>query len=401
MSDFIASGWSITGPRFGVERLDHVVRGLLWGENVLWAGTPAPALGQLARQIIAATAAVPEFSYRVLVQAAQPGSGPERPGPGSLLPLGFDKVVTLNANDRRYAADAIAAIEEVSNSKPHLLAVFDLCDGTGAADSPWDAGTVGALARTILHGQGIGLWFADAGWAGSADGRQLVDLAQLVLEAGPDQIRVDKADGRSAGVVGATMRHSVGPGGELTVISSPAAARLGSGLRAIRQARGWSQGELAQVAGVSASAISQAERGQHALSLETLLDLSARLGMTVDQIIRGEPVGYQVSRGDSGPDELGEQARMLIDEPRLGVRTLLVRIPAHGAAAQAAGTRGRELLLAAQGLIQVVLPTARPVIRPGDAILVTDGPIVSCRNLGDDEARVFWLTLSLPGLPDS
>jgi len=79
---------------------------------------------------------------------------------------------------------------------------------------------------------------------------------------------------------------------------------------------------------------------------------------------------------------------------------LLVRIPAHGAAAQAAGARGRELLLAAQGLIQVVLPTARPVIRPGDAILVTDGPIVSCRNLGDDEARVFWLTLSLPGLPD-
>jgi transcriptional regulator with XRE-family HTH domain len=248
----------------------------------------------------------------------------------------------------------------------------------------------------MLHGHGVGLWFADAGWAGGADGRQLLDLAQLVLEAGPDQIRIEKADGRPAGVVGAVLRHSVGSGGELTVISSPAAARLGSGLRAIRQARGWSQGELAQVAGVSASAISQAERGQHALSLETLLDLSARLGMTVDQIIRGEPVGYQVTRADSGLDGLGAQARTLFDEPRLGLRTLLVRIPPHGAAAQAAGPRGRELLLAAQGLVQVVLPTARPVIRPGDAILVTDGPVASCRNLGDDEAQVFWLTLGLP-----
>jgi len=87
--------------------------------------------------------------------------------------------------------------------------------------------------------------------------------------------------------------------------------------------------------------------------------------------------------------------------PLLGFRAITYDLRGHGAAAQAAGTRGRELLLAAQGLIQVVLPTARPVIRPGDAILVTDGPIVSCRNLGDDEARVFWLTLSLPGLPDS
>jgi transcriptional regulator with XRE-family HTH domain len=364
---------------------------------VVWAGAPASALSQLARQIIMATAGVPEFSYRVLVQPR--GRDSRQSASGSLPPLGFDKVVTLSVADGRQAADAVAAIDEVSESKPHLLAVFDLRDVTSAADSPWDSGTVGALARAILHGQGIGLWFANPGWTGSADGRQLMDLAQLVLEAGPDQIRVDKADGRPAGVVGAGMRHSVGSGGELTVISSPAAARLGSGLRAIRQARAWSQGELAQVAGVSASAISQAERGQHALSLETLLDLSARLGMTVDQVIRGEPVGYQVTRADSGLDALSVQARTLIDEPRLGVRTLLVRIPPHGAA-QAAGAHGRELLLAAQGLVQVVLPTARPVIRPGDAILVTDGPIVSCRNLGDEEARVFWLTLSLPGLPD-
>jgi transcriptional regulator with XRE-family HTH domain len=398
VSDFIASGRSITGPRFGVERLDQVVHGLLWGENAVWAGAPAAALGQLARRVVMATAGVAEFGYRVLVQP--PAAGSQRPAAGSLASLGFDKVVTLGAAGGRQAAAAIAAIDEVSESKPHVLVVFDLRDIAAGPGSPWEPGTVAALAQAILRGQGVGLWFADAGWVGGADGRQLMDLAQLVLEAGPDQIRIEKADGRPAGVVGAGLRHSVGSGGELTVISSPAAARLGSGLRAIRQARGWSQGELAQVAGVSASAISQAERGQHALSLETLLDLSARLGMTVDQIIRGEPVGYQVSRAESVPDGFGEQARMLVDEPRLGLRALLVRIPPRGAAAQAAGARGRELLLAAQGLVQVVLPTARPVIRPGDAILVTDGPVASCRNLGDDEAQVFWLTLSLPGLAD-
>jgi transcriptional regulator with XRE-family HTH domain len=391
VSDFIASGWSVAGPRFGVERLDQVVRGLFWGENVVWAGAPAAALTRLARQLAAATAGVADFGYRVLVQPAGPGAPalPERD---------FDRVVTLDAADGQRAAEAVAALAEVSESKPHLLAVFDL-RGAGAG-SAFDPVTVGALARSILRGQGVGLWFAEAGWAACPDGRQLLDLAQLVLEAGPDLIRVEKADGRPAGVRGAAVRHSVGPRGELTVISSPAAAQLGTGLRAVRQARGWSQGELAQVAGVSASAISQAERGQHALSLETLLDLSARLGMTVDQVIRGEPAGYQVTRAEPGSDGLGTLARTLIDEPGLGLRAQLVRIPPHGAAAQASGARGRELLLGAAGLVQVVLPAARPVIRPGDAILVTDGPIVSCRNLGDDEARVFWLTLSLPGITD-
>jgi transcriptional regulator with XRE-family HTH domain len=374
VSDFSASRWSITGPRFGVARLDEVIRGLFWGENVVLTGAPARALSQVARQILAATSAIEDFSYRVIVRA--PGQDADA--------ADFDRVIPLS--------EAAEAVTELSASKPHLLVLFDL---RGASGARWDPSTAAALARAILRSQAVGLWIADSGWAAGAEGRQLTDLAQLILDVSADQIRVERADGRPTGVTGAVLRHSVGAGGELTVTSSPAAARLGSGLRAIRQARGWSQGELAQVAGVSASAISQAERGQHALSLETLLELSARLNTTVDDIVRGYPAGYQVTRADTGRDGPGAAARTLIDDPRLGVRTLLVRVPPHGTAAQATGGGGRELLLAAQGLLQVVLPSARPVIRPGDSLLVTDGPIVSCRNLGDDEALVFWLTLGL------
>jgi transcriptional regulator with XRE-family HTH domain len=376
VSDFSASRWSITGPRFGVARLDEVIRGLFWGENVVLTGAPARALGQVARQILAATSGIEDFSYRVIVQAAGQDVA------------GFDRVIPLS--------EAAEAITELSGSKPHLLVVFDLRGAAGATGEGWDPATAWALARAILRSQAVGLWIADSSWAAGAEGRQLTDLAQLILDVSADQIRVEKADGRPTGVTGAVLRHSVGAGGELTVTSSPAAARLGSGLRAMRQARGWSQGELAQVAGVSASAISQAERGQHALSLETLLELSARLNTTVDEIVRGYPAGYQVTRADTGRDGPGAAARTLIDDPRLGVRTLLVRVPPHGTAAQGTGGGGRELLLAAQGLLQVVLPSARPVIRPGDSLLVTEGPIISCRNLGDDEALVFWLTLGLP-----
>jgi transcriptional regulator with XRE-family HTH domain len=42
------------------------------------------------------------------------------------------------------------------------------------------------------------------------------------------------------------------------------------------------QGELAELAGVSTSAISQAERGRRGLALDTLLHLTSRLKMTIE-----------------------------------------------------------------------------------------------------------------------
>ncbi len=70
---------------------------------------------------------------------------------------------------------------------------------------------------------------------------------------------------------------------------------------------------------MSPSAISQAERGQRGLSLETLLALTERLGITLDELLRGEAdAGYRLARrvwaGRGGPVPL-------LDDPRSGLRS--------------------------------------------------------------------------------
>ncbi len=45
----------------------------------------------------------------------------------------------------------------------------------------------------------------------------------------------------------------------------------------------------------------------------------------------------------------------------------------------------------ARGLVQVVLTTGTPVLRAGETLLLERATIESWRNLGDDEALVFWI----------
>src|SRR4029078_3161444 len=96
-----------------------------------------------------------------------------------------------------------------------------------------------------------------------------------------------KSEGRSGWVQGTVLHYGIDDG-QPDLRGAPAAARLGAALRASRAERQVTQADLARLAGVSPSAISQAERGQRGLSLETLLALAAQLHITLDEVRRGD-----------------------------------------------------------------------------------------------------------------
>jgi hypothetical protein len=50
------------------------------------------------------------------------------------------------------------------------------------------------------------------------------------------------------------------------------------------------------------------------------------------------------------------------------------------------------MVTVASGLVQVLLPSASPVLRQGEALLVDDASVYAWRNLCDREAMVFWIT---------
>src|SRR5580698_5080697 len=81
----------------------------------------------------------------------------------------------------------------------------------------------------------------------------------------------------------------------------------GANLRLARQARGFSQQQLAGMAGVSRQAVSAVESGQSDPSLRVALALAQALGLTVDELfsspgavpaIRARPVGPASRSGD-------------------------------------------------------------------------------------------------------
>ena len=76
----------------------------------------------------------------------------------------------------------------------------------------------------------------------------------------------------------ASVLHWHDEGGRPVLAPPEIVARVAASLRAVRRARELSQHDLGDLAGVTASAISQVERAERGLSLATLVRLSAALG---------------------------------------------------------------------------------------------------------------------------
>lgn len=216
-------------------------------------------------------------------------------------------------------------------------------------------------------------------------------VTQCIIVAGQNRIRIAKAEGRPPGVQGQLFRYVVSDG-MLQLQPAPTAARVGAALRAYRLRRQLSQSSLARLAGVSPSAISQVERGERGLSLETLLDLAGRLNATIDELLGGEITpDYRIGRRRIFGDEPAGSVLPLLDDAEAGLRAYLVSIP-PGASVEAPFIhKGPELVGVVNGLVQVLLSSGRPVLRRGEALLASRRGIDAWRNVGDSYAQCLWV----------
>ncbi len=367
----------------GIRELDLALGGLYWGDNVVWELEEGGSIEPFF-QAIAALAPTYRFAaYVTLTRApeevrevlpelevidARPGSALAQPGP------------LLNE------------IRTVCVTAERGLLLFDPLE---AMAQQWGADTAQRFFTRccpMLHELGaIAYWSLAPGEYPPGLRREVEEVTQCVLALADGRLRIAKAEGRPFGVQGSVFRYQIA-NGHPTLEPAPAAARLGGALRAVRLQRHLSQSALARLAGVSPSAVSQAERGQRGLSLETLLDLTARLGITLDELLRGEVApGYRLARRHDPHRKAEGKPLALLDDPQTGLRAYLVRLPPRGVSELGFAHKGIELIAVASGLVQVVLATGRPVLRQGEALLAERSGITSCRNLSDHDAMVFWI----------
>ena len=78
---------------------------------------------------------------------------------------------------------------------------------------------------------------------------------------------------------------------------------LGIRIVILRISKGWSQAELAQRIGVSASAVGMYEQGRREPSLGLLVRLAQELGATTDYLLTGEAPGSNLTVEPKSPSQ--------------------------------------------------------------------------------------------------
>jgi hypothetical protein len=113
--------------------------------------------------------------------------------------------------------------------------------------------------------------------------------------------------------------------------------------------------------------------------------------------LRGEiALGYRLARLP-GRETCVDRVLPLLDDPHVGLRAQLSHLLPGQSTRVSAPHDGVELVAVAVGLVQVILPTGRPVLRQGEALLVEWSGVSGWRNVGEEDALVFWILRDDPG----
>jgi transcriptional regulator with XRE-family HTH domain len=216
-------------------------------------------------------------------------------------------------------------------------------------------------------------------------------VTQCILRVDDRSVRVVKAEARASGARGMLL-HWHEEDGQAVMSPANINARIAASLRALRRARSLNQQDLAQLAGVTASAISQAERGERGLSLGTLAQLSLELGITVDDLLHGgSPEIYRVGRRPDEPQRYREHVMALLGDEGLGLKIDLVHLGPREVAHPPAQPDGTGIVAVGAGLVQVEVAGQTPAVRAGEVLVAPTIRIDAWRNIGQTEAMLFWM----------
>ncbi|MDX6378106.1 MAG: hypothetical protein QOE98_2409 [Gaiellaceae bacterium] len=364
----------LAGPATtGSNDLDRALGGLYWGDNVVFEvrriGQEEPFFAALAAQTGQSSAIA-----RVAMD--------DRPGVDATVIDG-----RVGQHDRPGAL--LQAVRTFGRAHERSVLLFDPLD---LMVERWGIETTHrffARACPLLLDLGaVAYWTVSLSPDLAALRTAVVDITQCVLTLDDHRLRVMKADGRTPGIEGTVYAYL----GGTSLRVAPATSRLAAALKSVREARGLSQTDLARVAGVSPSAISHAERAQSGLSLDTLVDLAGRLGVSLDDLLRGsDGPGYRLARRLDPAERSAGGALPLLDDPAVGMRVVLVRLARGESGTPPVGHKGVESIAVATGLVQVRLGERHAALRAGEALVAERAPISGWRNLGDGDAVFFWI----------
>jgi transcriptional regulator with XRE-family HTH domain len=364
----------------GVAMIDAALGGLITGDNVVWVADEPELYRSLVQAFVAANRSADDRILYVDLGggALDAGRGVERIDARAGSPFG--KAGAL--------ADEIE--RRVLASRPGCLVV----DGLGHVRRRWREGTAakffGRLCPAMLQAGVTAYWSIDSA-LGRAFAEDVRQITQCMLDVRGGRLRVLKAEGRPNAMEGMIHRLQVDDG-RITVTLGPAGGRLARGLIAVRDQLGLTQQDVATMAGVTASAISQAEAGARGLSLDTVVAIADRLDLPVDRLLGNpSPRPYRLARHDRSRRIADGNVVALASDSTVGLRAYLLQLGPLQAGTPPFEHRGAMLFAPIFGVMQVDLDDDRPVLRTGDVLIVETGSVHAWRNLRRDPMTCSWI----------
>lgn len=361
----------------GIDGLDTALGGgLIPGDNVVWFGSDQTVHALVQEAFFAAA---PASAPRVFVATREaPIVAARRLG----------GVEVLDARPGERFTD-LALLEQTVIERGHegaWVAIDNLDDFVRRLGPEGAFRLFSRICPRLFELGSICYWTAGAG---SRSIRERVrGVTQCVFDLSASRLRIDKAEGRRS-VQGRVYRLRVADG-TVHVEQERAIGRLAEGLRELRASRRLSQSDVARVAGVSPSAISQAEAGHRGLGLDTVLAIAEGYGVSLDALLEaGSHPGYVIARRDRALPRRG--VTPLLDDPTTGLRAFLVLLGPGEQGEPPAAHKGPELIVVASGLVQIDLGQETPVMRAGDAALATTTAVHGWRNLSPAGSTFFWV----------
>jgi transcriptional regulator with XRE-family HTH domain len=248
----------------------------------------------------------------------------------------------------------------------------------------------------LYRRRSFAVWLVNRNSHEAAFVRRLTDVTQVVVNVsatdGAVRLEVVKADGRPRTVVGRTIDGQLV--GDVFVEAGPVVGnrrRFGDMLRELRVSRGVGQAELARRAGISPSALSQAERGVRGISADTLMRIWEILGVPFGaDDVRAH--GYRVTRRStqSTTAVAGGVTGRRAAEGVVTVWQLII-------AARAIGrqplfpVKAAEIVTVVRGVLELDVGGRTETLHEGDALEAGDVAILGWANPSDTATEVMWI----------
>jgi transcriptional regulator with XRE-family HTH domain len=369
----------------GVAELDRALGGLYWGDNVVWVWEGGEFSSQWLFYDAIARRREDFGRTGYIVTSSDPAEVKARWPWIEILDARMGTPITSPRS-------LLEAIRQFCVRARRPLLLFDSLE---ALSGRWGmriaSDFFGHCCPMLLDLGAIAYWSVPGASQYRTLHREIEQITQCVIVVSEGRLRISKAEGRPPGAQGQVFRYSV-QDGTLQLQPAQAVARVGMALRAYRLRRELSQSDLARLAGVSPSAISQVERGERGLSLETLLALAGRLNITLDELLGGEVTpDYRIGRRHRLDDVSAGSVLPLLDDAEAGMRAYLVSMPRSATVEAPFPHKGAELVGVVSGLVQVVLGSGRPVLRRGETLLASRRGIDAWRNVGESDAQCLWV----------